>query len=70
MQENQVKVPGSKAACAQAHEDGADEFPKWCSVDRIELLLLAVAKVVAVECGARQTHPLCSLIVIQKPLQL
>lgn len=66
----QVKVPGSEAACAQAHEDGADEFPKRCGVDRIKLLFLAMAQVVAVECGARQTDPLCGLVVIQKPLQL
>lgn len=62
--------PGAKTSGAQAHEDGADELAKGRGVDGLQLLLLAVQQVVAVEGAPRQAHPLCRLIVVQQPLNL
>ncbi len=66
----QRSLPGAQAACAQPHEDGADELPEGRSIDGVQLLLVTVAQVVTVEGGAGQTHALRGLVIIQEPLQL
>ena len=62
--------PGAQASGAKPHEDGADELAKGGGVDRVQLLVLAVAHVVVIEGGARQAHALRRLVVVQEPLQL
>lgn len=64
------RLPRPQASRPESHENGADEFPKRCSIDRIQFLLLAVAQIVIVEGGPRQTHALCCLVVVQQPLEL
>lgn len=66
----QVAPPGAETSGAQAHEDRADELAKGGGIDRLQLLLLAVQQVVAVEGTPRQAHALGCLIVVQKPLDL
>lgn len=62
--------PGAEAAGTQAHEDGADELAEGGGVDWLQLLLLAVQQVVAVERAPRQAHALRRLVVVQEPLDL
>lgn len=63
-------VPCAEAAGPEAHEDWADELAKRGCVDWIQFLFLTVAQVMVVEGATGQTHSLCSLVVIQQPLQL
>lgn len=63
-------LPGAEAAGPQAHEDGADEFPKGGGVDRIQFLLLTVPQVMVIEWAPGQAHSLRRLVVVQQPLQL
>jgi len=63
-------LPRAEASRAQPHEDGADELAEGGGVDGLQLLLLAVQQVVAVERGARQTHAFSRLVVVQQPLYL
>lgn len=62
--------PGAQTARAQTHEYRADELAERGGVNRLQLLLLAVQQVVAVEGAPGQTHALSSLVVIQQPLDL
>lgn len=64
------RSPRPQASRTESHENGADEFSKRCSIDRIQFLLLAVAQVVIVESGSWETHALCCLVVVQQPLEL
>lgn len=66
----QTRLPRPEASRTESHENGADEFSKRCSIDRIQFLLLAVAQIVVVESGSWETHALCCLIVVQQPLEL
>lgn len=68
--QGQVAPPGAETSGAQAHEDRADELAEGGGVDGLQLLLLAVQQVVAVEGAPRQAHALGCLIVVQEPLDL
>lgn len=68
--QGQVAPPGAQTAGAQAHEDRADELAKGGGIDGLQLLLLAVQQVVAVQGAPWQTHALGRLIVVQEPLDL
>lgn len=63
-------LPGAEATGAQTHEHGADELAEGGGVDGLQLLLLAVQQVVAVEGAPRQAHALGRLVVVQEPLDL
>lgn len=62
--------PGTQPPRPQAHEHGADQLPKGGRVHGVQLVFLAVAKVVVVERTSGETHAFCGFVIIQEPLEL
>ena len=62
--------PGAQPPRPQAHEHGADQLPKGGRVHGVQLVLLAVAKVVVVERTSGETHAFRGFVIIQEPLEL
>lgn len=65
-----VYPPGAQPSCPQAHEHGADQLPEGGGIHRVQLVLLAVPKVMVVERASGETHAFCGFVVIQQPLEL
>lgn len=56
--------PGAQSPRPQAHKHGADKFPKGGSVHRVQLVLLAVSKVMVVQRASGETDTFGSFIII------
>lgn len=63
-------TPGSQAPCPQAHEHRADELPEGGGVDRVQLVLLAMTKVMVVQRTPGQADPFRGFVIVQQPLEL
>lgn len=62
--------PGAQPPRPQAHEHGADQLPEGGGIHGVQLVLLAVPKVMVVERASGETHAFCGFVVIQQPLEL
>ncbi|VEL33423.1 unnamed protein product [Protopolystoma xenopodis] len=65
-----ARLPSPQTSSLQAHEDGANQLAKRGWVHWLKPMVEAVGEIVRIECTPWQTYTICSLIVIQQPLNL
>lgn len=65
-----VYAPGPQPPSPQPHEHRADQLPEGRGVHGVQLVLLAVPEVVAVQGAPGQAHALGRLVIVQQPLEL
>lgn len=60
-----LNTPGSQAPGPQAHEHRTDELPEGGGIDRVQLVLLAMTKVMVVQRTPGQADPFRGFVIVQ-----